>query len=966
MRAGRRHDRYPWALACLLAAAFLGGSSTLAVEVTRGPYLQMGGDDRITIRWRTDIATGSRVDYGTPANGLNLTMQSLVMTTDHVVELVGLEHSQRYDYAVGSPAEILAGDDGNHYFITSPLPGQSRRTRMWILGDSGEGSTEAAEVRDAYYAYTGTTHTDLWLMLGDNAYPNGTDQEYQDKLFDWFPQMLRKSVLWPTLGNHDAASADSPTESGVYYDVFTLPRMAEVGGLASGTEAYYSFDFGSIHFIVLDSQDTYRKDDGGMMGWLEADLAATAQDWIVAFWHHPPYSRGSHNSDVLLNMIDMRQFAVPILDDYGVDLTFTGHSHSYERSYPTDGHYGDSETFNEMTMRLDGGDGDVNGTGAYTKPMIGPNPHSGIVHTVAGSSSKLSGGDLDHPVMLRGMNEFGSVVIDIDGPRMDAVFLSKDGVKLDEFTIVKGPVPASPVAAFSAHPVVGQFPLSVTFSDATQNEPTSWEWDGDGDAIVDSIQPSPTMVFDQPGIFDVSLTASNVSGSDQLTETQYICVVSGIPQPIENLRFTTETAMTWDPLPDSMNYQLVRGELGALKMSDGNFAAAGVSCSAEELPGPSTDALGQPPSGAAWFYLVRAKNCALQQGSWDSPGAPPQGTRDPDFEVAAGVCGCSLAMDDDGDAICDGEDACPFDAANDGGDFDSICGDVDNCPTTVNPLQANTDGDATGDLCDPCPFDALDDDDGDGLCADVDNCPTTSNSPQVNQDGDLLGDACDACPLDPFNDADSDAVCGDMDNCPVDTNGGQENTDGDAFGNVCDPCPVNIENDADGDTVCEDTDNCLVTNNPAQRDDDLDGIGNVCDICFADSDTQQLDADSDGVGDECDCFPNRDDRANPVAVVLNAERLGTHDVRLVWGVAPAADRWTVSRNTTGIAFSDYGACFEANLAVPQADDTELPPSGDVFFYQVRSWNDVCGEGSLGFTSQELPRKNLNAQACTAP
>ena len=53
-----------------------------------------------------------------------------------------------------------------------------------------------------------------------------------------------------------ASSADSATQTGTYYDIFTLPKFGEAGGVASGTEAYYSFDFGNIHFIVLDSMET--------------------------------------------------------------------------------------------------------------------------------------------------------------------------------------------------------------------------------------------------------------------------------------------------------------------------------------------------------------------------------------------------------------------------------------------------------------------------------------------------------------------------------------------------------------------------------------------------------------------------------------------------------------------------------------------------------------------------------------
>ena len=101
-------------------------------------------------------------------------------------------------------------------------------------------------------------------MLGDNAYSSGTDSQYQKAVFSMYSAMLRQVPLWPTLGNHDALSADSSTLSGVYYDIFSLPSRGQCGGLVSGTEAYYSFNFANIHFVCLDSQDTDRSKDGAM------------------------------------------------------------------------------------------------------------------------------------------------------------------------------------------------------------------------------------------------------------------------------------------------------------------------------------------------------------------------------------------------------------------------------------------------------------------------------------------------------------------------------------------------------------------------------------------------------------------------------------------------------------------------------------------------------------------------------
>ena len=308
---------------------------------------------------------------------------------------------------------------------------------MWVVGDSGTADNDARAVRDAYLAYSGNRLADIWLMLGDNAYVDGTDAEYQRAVFDMYPTILRSTPLWPTLGNHDGNSADSDSEQGPYYDIFTMPRNGEAGGIASGTEAYYSFDYGNIHFITLDSYGTDRSAGGAMLTWLENDLATTSRDWLIAFWHHPPYSKGTHNSDNEGPLIDMRERALPILESYGVDLVLTGHSHSYERSFLIDGHYGRSSSFDVSSMLLDGGSGRTDDAGAYRKQVVG-SPNQGTVYAVAGSSGKAAAGSLDHPVMYVSLQTLGSMVLDVDGDRLDAAFIDGNGTRRDYFTIQKG------------------------------------------------------------------------------------------------------------------------------------------------------------------------------------------------------------------------------------------------------------------------------------------------------------------------------------------------------------------------------------------------------------------------------------------------------------------------------------------------------------------------------------------------
>lgn len=429
-------------MGCLLyvAAAFFPAlSPALALQVTRGPYLQSGTPTNIVVRWRTDLATNSRVQFGLSAAALEWEAAGTNLTMQHIVTLTNLAPDTRYFYAVGTSEGNLAGGT-NYCFATSPAG--PKPVRIWAIGDSGTASQgwgyAQTGVRDAYYNFTASRPTDVWLMLGDNAYYYGTDQEYQINVFNIYPTLLRQNVVWPTIGNHDASYG----LSSAYFQIFSLPTQGQAGGVASGTDKYYSFDYANIHFVCLDSEFSSRAAGSTMLTWLESDLAANTNAWLIAYWHRPPYSMGSHHSDYEGPMIQMRENVVPILESYGLDLMLSGHSHSYERSYLLDGHYG--YTWNlDPSMIKDSGSGREDDTGAYLKPGTGPSPRQGAVYVVAGSSGWVSPMHGEHPVMFASLAELGSLVIDVNGDRMDVRFLRETGAIDDYFTILKGAPAAS-------------------------------------------------------------------------------------------------------------------------------------------------------------------------------------------------------------------------------------------------------------------------------------------------------------------------------------------------------------------------------------------------------------------------------------------------------------------------------------------------------------------------------------------
>jgi len=405
-----------------------------SASLNRGPYLQLGTPTSMVVRWRTNVPSDSRVIYGTSVAALTQSATEPTPKTEHEITLSGLTPNTLYYYAVGTSAEIEAGGDGSAFFVTAPTHGTEKPMRIWVLGDSGTANDNQRAVRDRYYEFTGAKHTDLWLMLGDNAYSTGTDSEYQSAVFDIYDAMLRKSVVWPTLGNHDAASTASNGQN-PYFNLFTLPTNAEAGGQPSGTEYYYSFDYGNIHFICLDSQRSDRETTGAMYQWLENDLEQTSQRWVIAYWHHPPYSKGSHDSDDSSHLVEMRENFLPLLEAHGVDLVMGGHSHSYERSKFIDGFYATPTLADSGTVK-DAGNGDPDGDGAYSKE-VGPN--NGAVYVVAGSSGKSSSSVGSHPVMISSLAVLGSMILDINGNTLDATFLDDEGQVRDSFRIIKGP-----------------------------------------------------------------------------------------------------------------------------------------------------------------------------------------------------------------------------------------------------------------------------------------------------------------------------------------------------------------------------------------------------------------------------------------------------------------------------------------------------------------------------------------------
>lgn len=414
-------------------------------SIKRGPYLNSATQDGIKILFRTANPCQAKVLVTKGAFSETFEAEA-VNDSDHVVVISGLESNEKYQYQCFCGDEALSpAEDPTYTFKIHPGDDYTGPINIWAIGDFGEGSPEQIQVKESYenYMRQNNLETDVWLMLGDNAYNDGTDLEYQTNNFDIYPELLRNTTVWPAPGNHDYKSVNIITHNGPYYEIYDLPTTGESGGLASANEFYYSFDYGNAHFVCLNSEYSpyfYIPVASPMAIWLLADLQQSNKRWKIAFWHQPAYTKGSHDSDdPFAIMSQFRQNIGPILELGGVDVTLQGHSHCYERSFLINGHYGYSAFFNEDRHVVSGKSGKRSEGQAYYKAKSGLNANRGTIYNVVGNSGRLSSsGTLDHPVMYYSDNVTrGSVAMQIHNDTLTSRYLTSDGNILDEYSIIK-------------------------------------------------------------------------------------------------------------------------------------------------------------------------------------------------------------------------------------------------------------------------------------------------------------------------------------------------------------------------------------------------------------------------------------------------------------------------------------------------------------------------------------------------
>jgi hypothetical protein len=338
------------------------------------PYLQLGdnptpapdGTESLTLVWQTldteanwsvaieDTRLGGWRTVDAPTFR-KIAIDGLVPFRLYHARLSGLAPGEHFTYKV-SRSGVSVFEARAH---SRKPPGRAQR--FVAFGDCGAGTWDERKV--AYEA--SRAKPDYIMITGDIVYYRGRVSEYLTNFFPVYNSdsasksrgapLARSTLFLAAPGNHDLIEGDFDriSDTFAYYYYWLVPRNGPLTTPGvSGTpllkgdtgrqqafleaapdfprSANYSFDYGDIHWTVLDSNPYIDWTSPKLVAWLKADLhAARDASWRFVTFHHPGFSSSKAHAD------DQRmRVLAPVLEEGKVQLVFNGHVHNYQRTHP--------------------------------------------------------------------------------------------------------------------------------------------------------------------------------------------------------------------------------------------------------------------------------------------------------------------------------------------------------------------------------------------------------------------------------------------------------------------------------------------------------------------------------------------------------------------------------------------------------------------------------------------------------
>ncbi len=276
-------------------------------KLVGGPYAVNVGPRTATVVWV--LQTGQ---VSLHSSDSNTTLAAPVLRAEKV-HFAGLQPGKTYTY------DGLGWPDAQGSFTTAP--NGSAAFEFVVYGDTRTRHEMHRKVVAAVLKYAAPQFV---LHTGDLV-ADGADSSQWPVFFDIERDLLRKTAFFPSLGNHERNNRQ-------YYDFFDV------------AEPYYSFNWGSAHFIVLNSDisnvSTSEVERNAFWSeqtrWLEEDLAKSqSADFRFAIAHHPPLTAVARRQGENPHMTAL----LPMFEKYHLTVGFFGHDHNYQHYVKNGVHY---------------------------------------------------------------------------------------------------------------------------------------------------------------------------------------------------------------------------------------------------------------------------------------------------------------------------------------------------------------------------------------------------------------------------------------------------------------------------------------------------------------------------------------------------------------------------------------------------------------------------------------------------
>lgn len=286
-----------------------------------------------TFMWQSDYAEENPVVEYRQA-GDDTTIMQLPASSDafsddgvttyiHTAAVSDLKPGTAYEYRVG------AGDKRSDWQSFHTAQGHDFKALIFPDSQSSDYSVWAATAQPAWQR---NQDAQFFINMGDLV-DNGQDHYQWNAWFDVVGDMIARIPVVPLLGNHETYDKDWKVRMPkAYLHLFALPRIDR----EKYQNQFYSFDYGDVHFVVLNTQSQELADfepslDEDEVAWFKEDMAKTTKKWKIVLMHKDPLQYGFANRPQPREegFSPEGRLWMPLFDQYGVDAVLSAHLHTY-------------------------------------------------------------------------------------------------------------------------------------------------------------------------------------------------------------------------------------------------------------------------------------------------------------------------------------------------------------------------------------------------------------------------------------------------------------------------------------------------------------------------------------------------------------------------------------------------------------------------------------------------------------